>query len=202
MVKDITGVILCGGMSSRMKTNKALLRLGDKTVIEIMADKMQSIFSKVILSSCLNEEYSFLNLPIIKDKFINKGPLAGIHSTLTNVQTEKNFVISCDLTLVPEDLIGFLIEYRSNKKIILPIADGRIQNLCGVYSKSIVVVIEKILLESEKNKNVKGSIYELIEKVKADIVEIDSLPFYNKNIFLNMNTPEDYKIIKNIYKKN
>ena len=50
MRNDITGIILCGGKSTRMQTNKALLKLGEKTVLEIILDEMRKVFDKVILS--------------------------------------------------------------------------------------------------------------------------------------------------------
>jgi molybdopterin-guanine dinucleotide biosynthesis protein A len=201
MIKDITGIILCGGKSSRMLTNKALLKLNGRTVIEIIAEKMKSIFSEVLISTNGIDDYKFLNLPLIKDIFTHKGPLAGIHSALKYSSTEKNFIISCDMPLVSCELINFIATYNSDKKIIFPETEGRIQHLCGVYSKSLLPIIEEIILESEKDQNIKGSIYELIQRVSADIVNIDSLSLYDNNLFLNMNTQEDYEQIKRIYEK-
>ena len=34
MYSDVTGIILAGGKSTRMGTNKSLLKLNEKTVIE------------------------------------------------------------------------------------------------------------------------------------------------------------------------
>jgi molybdopterin-guanine dinucleotide biosynthesis protein A len=202
MIKDITGIILCGGKSSRMQVDKALLKLNGRTVIEIIAEKMKSIFSEVLISTNGIDDYNFLNLPLIKDIFTHKGPLAGIHSALKYSSTEKNFIISCDMPLVSSELIKFIATYNSDKKIILPEAEGRIQQLCGIYSKSLLPNIEDIILASEKAGNIKGSIYDLIERVSADIVNVESLTFYDKNFFLNMNTPEDYEQIKKIHKTN
>ena len=202
MIKDITGIILCGGKSSRMLTNKALLKLNGRTVIEIIAEKMKSIFSEVLISTNGINDYKFLNLPLIKDIFTHKGPLAGIHSALKYSSTEKNFIISCDMPLVSCELINFIATYNSDKKIILPETEGRIQQLCGIYSKSISPIIEMIISNSEKNKNIKGSVFDLIERVSADIVNVESLTFYDNNIFLNMNTPEDYEQIKKIHETN
>ncbi|MCV6608584.1 MAG: NTP transferase domain-containing protein, partial [Campylobacterales bacterium] len=47
---DIPCLILCGGKSSRMKENKALLPFGEeKTLMEYQYKKFQKIFSKVYL---------------------------------------------------------------------------------------------------------------------------------------------------------
>ncbi len=199
MIKDITGIILCGGKSSRMQTNKALLKLGDKTVIEIVAVKLKSIFNEVLISANDSKEYDLLKLPIVNDIFIGKGPLAGIHSALKNSSNEKNFIISCDMPLISVELINYLINLNSEKSILLPKSNGRIQQLCGIYSRSMINTIENIFKLTEKDENIKGSVYELLERATVEFIDVDDLNFNTKNIFLNMNSPEDYKLIKNIY---
>ena len=198
MRKDITGIILCGGKSSRMKTNKALLKFGDITTIEILTNKLSKIFNKVLISANSINEYSFLNLSIVKDKYINKGPLAGIYSALEASETEKNFIISCDMPLVSIEIINYLTDFNSNKKILLPKVNGKIQKLCGVYSKSIIEEIEKLILQSEIGNKLKGSVYELIERVPTELIDVEPLIFYNQNMFLNMNSLKDYEQIKRI----
>lgn len=199
MRNDLSGIILCGGNSSRMQTNKALLKLGDKTVIEIIAAKLKSIFNEVLISANDSKEYDFLKLPVVNDVFISKGPLAGIHSALKYSSIEKNFIISCDMPLISVEFIKYLINLNSEKSILLPKSNGRIQQLCGIYSKSVIDEIENIFKLSEKNKNIKGSIYELLERASIEFIDVDDLNFYNKNIFLNMNSPEDYELIKDIF---
>jgi molybdopterin-guanine dinucleotide biosynthesis protein A len=201
MRNDITGIILCGGKSSRMQKNKALLKLSDKTVIEIVTEKLKSIFNEVLISANDSKQYDFLNLPVVYDIFIGKGPLAGIHSALKYSSTKNNFIISCDMPLISVKLIKYLINLNSEKSILLPKSNRRIQQLCGIYSKSVIEEIENIFKLSEKDKNIKGSVYELLERASNEIIDVDDLYFYNKNIFLNMNSSEDYKLIKNIYEK-
>lgn len=201
MRKDITGIILSGGKSSRMQTNKALLKLGNYSVIEIIANKMRSVFSEVIVSANELPDFAFLNMPIIQDEFIGRGSLAGIHTALKTSKTERNFLISCDMPLISTELINYLISINSDKAILLPKVNGRIQQLCGVYSKSIIKEIENIFKLYETDKNIKGSVYELIENVPTEFIDVEHLPFYDENIFLNMNSPKDYEYIKNIFEK-
>ena len=201
MKNIMTGIILSGGKSSRMRTDKALLKFGDITVIEIVTDKMKQIFNEVIISTNNKNDYSFLNLPIIQDEFIDKGPLSGLHSAIKSSGTEKNFVISCDMPLISPEMITFIANYISDKEIILPEVNGKVQQLCGVYSKSVITEIEKIFVLSESDKNIKGSVFNLLEKVSTEFVAVERLPFYDKNIFINMNTMEEYELIKNIFEK-
>ena len=61
--------------------------------------------------------------------------------------------------------------------------------------------IENIFTLSETDKNIKGSIFDLLERIPVEFIDVEGLPFYEKDILLNMNTQADYELIKNIYEK-
>ncbi len=117
MYKDVTGIILSGGKSSRMGVNKSLLKVGEITIVERMSDLMQSLFREVILITNDPADYKFLNIPIFEDLFKQKGPLAGIHSGLTHSSTEENFIISCDLPFITEKMIKYIVDFKTEKLI-------------------------------------------------------------------------------------
>lgn len=201
MYTDTTGIILSGGKSSRMGSNKALLKLGSETIIERMTKLMKSIFSDVFIMTNTPEEYKFLNIPLFEDIYKNKGPLSGIHSGLTHSSTDKNFFISCDLPLITRELIDYIVEFKSDKSIRYCFADGRPHYLAGVYSKDLILEIEKIIASNShdlEGKTEYFSIRNLISKIEAEIINIEHLSFYNENSFFNLNTTEDFEQLENI----
>ena len=161
-----------------MGENKALLKIEDKTIIEHTVELMKSIFTTVLLITNTPGEYEFLNIPIHEDVFKEKGPLAGIHSGLVNSKTEKNFIISCDLPLMGKEVVEYIIKLKTEKSITLCKADGYIQQLAGVYSKSLLPIIENILTAEKRH-----SVYSLLDKVDSEIIEIEKLAFYKKISF-------------------
>ena len=204
MYDDITAIILSGGKSLRMGTNKSFLKIGNKTVIERMRDLLQSIFKDVILITNEPDDYKFLGLPIYEDVFRHKGPLAGIHSGLKNSKTNINFIISCDLPFMTREMINYLIEYKTIKLITVAKADGFIQQLAGKYSKECLSPAEKILQEVVNNENRdvvqkkrKCNVLSLIDLIGAEIIPAESLPFYNEDLYFNMNRTEDYNLLLN-----
>jgi molybdopterin-guanine dinucleotide biosynthesis protein A len=201
MRKDITGIILCGGKSSRMQTNKALLKLGDKAVVQIILSEMKRVFNRVIISANECDDFSFLNIPLIKDIQVNRGPLSVIFSTLKASKTQKNFVTTCDLPLIKHQVVNYLININSTKEIVIPTINGIPERLFGIYNTSVIKIIEGIFSMSGTDKSIKGSVYDLHQRTSVELIEIDHLPFYSENMFLNMNAPEDYELIKNIYEK-
>jgi molybdopterin-guanine dinucleotide biosynthesis protein A len=197
---NITAFILSGGKSSRIGTNKALLEVQGKPLIQRLTELLDLTFSEVMISSSEPDLYNFTGMKILQDIYSARGPLAGIHSALKYTDTKRNFIVSCDLPLINTDLINYIVNYGSEKDIILPMAEGRIQKTCGLYSKNILNEVEKLLIEShQKNSKVKGSIYELMDRVSTEIVEVDKLDFYSSDLFLNINTPEDYNYLKSLF---
>jgi molybdopterin-guanine dinucleotide biosynthesis protein A len=209
MYQDITAIILSGGKSTRMGENKSFLKSGEITVIEHIVELLKSIFSNIIIITNEPELYEFLNVGLFSDIYKNAGPLAGIHSGLINSASEKNFIISCDIPLMTPEMFKSIVDYPSDKLIILPKADGFVQELCGIYSKSLIPVIEKIITDvqsvesrnSEQTKR-KCKVHQLINSVPVTIIEKpEILSGYKENIFLNMNNPDDYELIKGIISK-
>ena len=200
MYKDVTGIILSGGKSSRMGTNKSLLKIGDNTVIEIMVRLMKSLFQNVIISTNTKEEYSFLNCPMAADIYKYAGPLAGIHAALMESTTERNFVISCDVPLMSREMIEFFTEYNSDKGIIISRAAGYLQPLVGIYKKRLLPLIENILSENENKSDEKKkhlSLHALIDKTDTEIIDVTTLPFYLDKLFFNLNNKDDFEKLIN-----
>lgn len=196
MYSDITGVILAGGKSSRMGTNKSLLKLGNQTIIERIVDLMRSIFSEVIIITNTPDEYKFLKLPFYEDIYKWKGPLAGIHSALTHSQTEKIFVLSCDVPLMTKEMIQYLVDYKSEKQIVFCEAAGYHQPLVGIYSKKILEGLETFLTTNETDDK---SFHKFLNDTAAEIINPTSLPFYKDELFFNVNRIEDYRKITNTF---
>lgn len=201
MYKNITGIILSGGKSTRMGENKSLMKIGDRTVIEHTLFLMQSLFTEVIMITNTPDEYQFLNIPLFEDVYKYAGPLAGIHSGLLNSGTEANFIISCDIPLITSEIIEYIINYKTPHPITVCRADGYIQQLAGKYSKSLIPKIETLLkIEEEETrdsnqKKRKCKVHSLLDLAGSEIIEAKELDFYSDGIFLNMNRQEDYQII-------
>jgi len=202
MYTSVTGIILSGGKSLRMGENKSFLKMADSTIIERVRDLMKSVFNEVILITNTPDEYEFLKLPVFEDVYLNKGPLAGIHSGLLNSSTEKNFIISCDLPFISAELIKYLVNFQTDKPISVSKANGNIQPLAGKYSKNCVDIAGR-LLENNLTKISKGevrkkngaSVFSLLDKIDVEIVRVDDQPFYKDDLYLNMNSIEDYNLV-------
>lgn len=199
MYTDVTCVILAGGKSSRMGQNKALMKLGSKTVIERMIDIVAPIFNEKIIITNTPGDFKFLGLPVYEDVYKYKGPLAGIHSGLLHSKSERNFVLSCDIPLMTAEMINYIVDFPTDKPVTICQAAGYLQPLAGVYSKKIFSALDEHLknfemLSSEgKIKHKKNcGMHDFLDSIPSEIINPENLDFYSDDLFFNMNNPEDY----------
>ncbi|MGD9558554.1 MAG: molybdenum cofactor guanylyltransferase [Mangrovibacterium sp.] len=188
MQSEVTGIILAGGQSKRMGTNKAFVRINGKLMIDLVFDALKQVSPHIILSVG-SEIIHYKNLPVAQDIFPGSGPLGGIYSALQKSGTEMNLVLSCDLPFVSAELLNFLVEDAAahHADVTLPIDEyGGWQPLCAIYRKSILPQLEKAVLHRELKLKT------MIEKVNSRKISIGKTHrTYHPDAFFNMNTPED-----------
>ncbi|MCB1176922.1 MAG: molybdenum cofactor guanylyltransferase [Leptospiraceae bacterium] len=197
MYDDITGIILSGGKSSRMGTNKSFLKLGGKTMLEIIIERSKKIFKETILITNDPDIYSKYEISTYTDIYKNFGPIAGLHSGLMNSNTEKNFLLSCDIPFLDEKSIEFIINYFSDSNCIVPKAEGFVQHMCGLYNKSLLPQIESILKDVVKEKKDKKSckMGSLVKQSDGIIIDFEKeYPDYKSKLFLNINSRDDFEM--------
>ena len=196
---DVSGIILSGGKSMRMGCDKALLRTGSETIIERILRLMNPLFENVFIITNTPAEYNFLGIQLYEDIYKHKGPLSGIHSGLIHSKTEKIFFISCDLPLMSEEMIKYIVEFESKKPAKYCSVSNYHHYLAGIYPKSLLPEIEKVFLLYKKSSTKKEQFYSvkyLIDKVGAEVINPVGLSFYNDDLFFNLNSPEDFEYIK------
>jgi molybdopterin-guanine dinucleotide biosynthesis protein A len=181
-----------------MGMNKSFLKLGSKYVVEVIYEVMAGLFRNVLVITNEPERYSELGYITFADIYKDKGPLGGIHSGLIHSGTEKNFILSCDMPLINESVLRFIIDYPLESDIKVAFADNFIQQLCGLYSKSLIPGIESELLkESDSNK---CSVLNILESSGSAVINIEKeMNNYPADSFMNMNNRENYLYAKKLF---
>ena len=185
--KNITGIILAGGKSSRMGSDKGIVNLNGKKFIEhILAAVLPNVIEVLIIAN--NDNYNNLGYKVIKDKIKDCGPLGGIYTGLMNSKTENNIVVSCDIPFINSDLIKYIIENTSNADITVPVYKGNIEPLCAVYTKRTSDQIYNLIMN--KDLKIQNILKYFITK---EIFITKMQKFYTDKLFVNINTPEELK---------
>lgn len=187
-------IILSGGKSSRMGTNKALLKINEKTNIERIAETLKVHFDDIILVTNDPETFQFLGLKMVRDLYPGKGPLAGIQAGLKASNYDVNFIVACDMPFVSGPLAKTLVGSSGNYDAVIPVINGRQHPLFAVYRKKIVTQVEKNLVDDRLA--IKG----LLDYLNVRYVTEKDLPDYSsldlERFFFNMNQPNEYEDAK------
>ena len=173
-----------------MGTDKALLRLGEMTLLERAIVTTREVFDDVALVG--NKERLSQYGTVLEDIFAGQGPLAGIHAALTSrFSRELNLILSVDLPGISTTLLRYLLAEaeRSDAIVAVPRVGGHFQTLCAVYRPPFAVLAEAALRE-QKNR-----IDPLFAKVPLRVIEEEELyaADFGPDIFDNINTPADWE---------
>ena len=182
---QITGIILSGGQSTRMGTDKALLQINGKTLLESALGICRPVCGDILISSN-NPEHEKFGDKIIPDEIKNCGPLGGIYSCLKKSDTDWNFIISVDSAFVTQDFVEFLISETGDFDAVVPFHQNGKEPLIALYHKNCIPAInERIKLNDYKMHN-------LLNKLNTKFTNVDSWIKKNPGIFKNLNRPEDF----------
>ena len=182
---ELTGLVIAGGKSSRMGVEKGLVQFGGKLLIRYPVDLLKQVCSNVVISAN-STAYDFLKLPVIRDSNLDGGPMSGIYSGLQAASTEYILVLSCDMPLVNLGLLQHLIASSARTKASVVLHKSFTEPLCGIYHRELIAELKSHIAAK------KFKLITFLEKVNARNIEItDNLPFYNPDLFLNVNTQDD-----------
>lgn len=185
----MTAIILAGGKSQRMGSNKAFLKYGGETFIKHQVNSLSKIFDEIIISANDASAYANLNLPIVADVMPEKGPLSGICAGLMRAKSSYAFVIACDMPFINEKVILYLKEQINGYDVVVPQTSRGLEPMHAFYSRSCIQPIYHCL---EKDKL---RIIDFFNEVRVRVVDEKEFKELDASIksLINLNTPEEYK---------
>ena len=190
MNTEIEGVILAGGESKRMGTNKSLIELHNKPLIEHVYDRLIEQVSDVSINT--NQPIKIFPKNIqFQDRILNNpGPLAGIQAGL--FYAKQNWVQFCpnDCPFLPINLVEKLSFCIKDKgpTIILPSLFDRLEPVFMLCHRSLLKNLDKFISSGERKMElwIKENNYKAVN-------------FSDPKAFVNINTHSE---LSNIEKEN
>ena len=184
--KNLTGIILAGGQSSRMGSDKGLLLYQGKPLISYSIDVLAPLCSEILISSN-NELYNKFGYEVVADEISGIGPMGGIYSCLKRSKNDLNLILSCDMPYVTGDIFQLLIENMGKAIISLPWhKDEHYEPLCGVYHNDVLNFISSFI---KKNNFKLPDLFKEIPFAPLNVSNLD--PPLSDHYFFNINKPED-----------
>lgn len=179
-----TAIIMAGGASRRMGTDKSLLQIGGRPIIQRTCEQLVTCFEQILISANDADKYAFLGFQIVPDKIPDQGPLMGIASALEVSANELNFVIACDIPQIELRNVRRVITeaVNSDADIIIPVTnEGKYEPLFAVYRRSLVRTINEVLSSGgRKISDVFESCKVKEVNLKGSLVNLNTMPEYEK----------------------
>lgn len=205
----VTGVILAGGNSRRMGKNKALMQLGEDSLIGHVIRHLCLVTDELLLITNNPTEHKHLNVPMHGDIMPATGALGGIYTGLTYASHEVVLCVACDSPFLKTTLLTYLVSVLGEYDAVMPYTyegvrvrtppyRGEVQivlqTLCAAYSKRCLPIIELMLQESELRVHALGERAH-IQRVSPEVwqrFDPEGMSFFN------INTPEDFEKAKKL----
>lgn len=179
-VSDITGVILCGGRSSRFGENKALAPIRGEPMVKQVLEVMESVFAPLLMVTNRPEEYAAFNIAVVSDLVPDQGPMGGIVTAFHHSSNDRLFVVGCDMPVLDPSVIRKLIEADERFDAVVPVHDGRGEYLMALYSRTIFDPMREALNRGERS----------IRKFLSERPNIRWIPLAGNSAY-NVNTRDD-----------
>jgi molybdenum cofactor guanylyltransferase len=191
-----SGIILAGGSSSRMGKNKALLSLpGNQAVtfVEYLVSLLEECCSETLIvarDQAHARDYAFPGVRVTFDETPGIGPLMGLYSGLSAINTVRALVVAVDLPCVQPALLSFLLSQPlSTDSLLVPLVHNVPQVLLAIYPRSVLPLIKEQLLQGRRDLRC------LLEVAPVQFVEEAQLRQIDPQLrsFINVNTPEELR---------
>ncbi len=183
----LNALILVGGKSTRMKTDKGKLNYHGveqvKYLQKILKDKVEEVFISIREEQ---QDLAYLNdIPQIKDQFESIGPICGILSAFQTIPDSSWLVMAIDLPHADEDTVNQLIQNYDPNMIATCFINPEkewAEPLFSIYSPRAFEEMKDYYLSGSKcpRKFLKHR-------------EIKAIRPINEHALVNANTPEEYQ---------
>lgn len=185
-----TALILAGGKSSRFGSDKARLRLHDRDIVEILAEESAKVCDEVLVVSDSGRKFYPQRVDLFRevaDNYPNSGPMGGLQAGLAAAKNELCLLLACDMPLLAAPLLRLFIKYAEGRQMVLPQDGDNIEPMFGVYRKSLLPAVERLLVEKRR------SLLNLIRETNALLLPKEVWrQAAGEDVFFNINYAEDY----------
>lgn len=186
-MENLIGVVLCGGQSKRMGSDKGQLNLNGKPWALCIAEKLKNANLPVVIS--INERQQeaygkiFPDTPLIVDQLPIDGPLDGLLSIHKNFPHKDILLMACDLIdMQQETLVSLIQSYQENPSFDYYVYEqhGFTQPFCAIYTAKGLSQVYKSFEEDTLKKYSLHDRFESGNTLYIPLANDESFKNYNK----------------------
>jgi molybdopterin-guanine dinucleotide biosynthesis protein A len=179
-MRQMAGVLLTGGASSRMGTDKARLVVHGEALAARAARVLSAVCDPVI-----EVGQGVTGLPAIQEDPAGAGPLVALVAGVGALGDPRPvLLLACDLPFVEPALLRLLVEWPGTGTVI-PVVDGRHQYACARYGAATLERAKVALRSGEL------SLRGIADSGVETLTEAECGEVADRRAFADVDTPED-----------
>lgn len=188
-MKNLSGLIICGGKSLRFGSDKSLIKYYDipqrEYLYKLLSKFCDNVYFSINASQAVNFNSTYKTI-IDEKEYGDAGPMSALLSMWKKFPDVSLLVTGCDYPFVNENVLKILLTNRSYEATCFVHADGKLcEPFLSVYENSFY----KTVLENYSNGNLSLSKILAVSNVKTVLPPSDLT-------LKNVNTPEEYSEVK------
>jgi molybdopterin-guanine dinucleotide biosynthesis protein MobB len=179
---QVAGVVLAGGRSSRLGTDKAQAVFEGATLLERATGLLARVCRELwVIGRKPPGALAALGVRWHLDLVPEVGPLGGLYTALKVADAPRCLVAGCDMPFLSEAVLRQLLAAAEKSSAVVARGpDGQAEPLTAVYSKELLPRLEELL---------KAGDYKLSHLFDETTHYVE---FPERRCFFNVNTPRDW----------
>jgi molybdopterin-guanine dinucleotide biosynthesis protein A len=186
------GIVLCGGLSTRMGRPKAWLPFGPEFMLQRIVRVLSEVVSPIVVVAAVGQDLPELpaTVEVLRDEHEALGPLAGLAVGLEALQgrVAATYVSSCDVPLLTAAFVARIVASLDGFDLAIP-RDGNYHHpLAAVYATRLAATVRELIAANRLRPVF------LLEHSRAREIDVAELRPVDPELqsLQNINTPAEY----------
>lgn len=184
---SVTGLVLAGGQSRRMGTDKALLCWEGVSMLKRVCDVALQCCEQVSILTPWPERYQQVIPPgcfLLQEDHPGRGPLVALSESWQHLHTPWVLLLACDLPLLQANILKAWLTLLSPSQTlaVVPHQAGQWEPLCGFYHAQSRASLQSFLQQGGQ------SFQQWLSTIPTQKIALDA---QSKQMLRNCNCPAD-----------
>jgi molybdopterin-guanine dinucleotide biosynthesis protein A len=186
---SLTAVLLAGGESRRMGSDKATIVFRGKPLWQRQIEVLRSLRPEsTFVSARAVPSWLPLETELLLDEPPSRGPLSGLTKALERMQTTHLAALAVDMPLMTSEQMQLLWSLATIGCGVLPMLGDRAEPLAAIYPQEAAPYFSAALAGDD------FSLQRLVRTlVTANQVQIFAIPGKDEHLFGSVNEPGDFQ---------
>jgi molybdenum cofactor guanylyltransferase len=184
---DVSAVLLAGGESRRMGTDKATFLFRGKPLWEVQLETLRSLRpAEIFLSARTDPLWRPHDVQFIADIPPSCGPLSGLAASLAKIHTAHLLALAIDMPFMNENYLRSMCDAIEPSRGVVALIDNRAEPLAAIYPREAEIEFRSALAGTDFSlQNIVRHLATSGKLLKISVTEQE------RPLFRNVNTLSD-----------